>query len=775
MDEKENKPQEDKNPPEIAPEQGECPLLESQTPEGQGVTKSPSSDDNQSEEETPELQNKGNILLELKGFAKDLVTPPPTTMGKVAFYLFNLVIIPLWPVNIFYICKYLKKWLDEANQRVEPEPEPRPEKETWPPRGEILLGVTVPVTYEEKNDPDYQPDWVLLDCERRERHAYFLGGSGLGKTNAIFKFFEDDVLEGESCCVVDFDGDLVDRALMVLANAASPQEWEEDLFLLDMREKDYIVSFNPLLGSGSAHERALLLHSIIKHQSDSWGIQLSDTLSHSLVALAEGRWSLLELRPLLSNARFRDMVLEQTTDSEALGFFNKEYNHYSKAKQMEMSRAVFNKVSPLIAIPELRLIFGQRESISLSELIDERKEMVMLLAFPSAHYREAAHLAGGLFLGAMEAAIFNRSHQLEKDRQRLYLYIDEFGSIANNDFETLISKGRRFKLGLRLSHQNLSQLSPMLRQCIAQSVPNRFYFQLAADDAKAVAQEILSNKFENSREIRETLMRQKIGQAIFARSGLSSKPMQFLQHKDPKVTAKEIAAVKAASFSQFARPRVDVERELKERQQYIDSLEEGPLPGRRRGSQSPPRTKPDVETNMDAMPIPPEAPGAVPSSEEDHSGVNDSDYPETDAQEKASTDPNKIEPTYTIFHTKQTKFKPEDEENPSKHARQEGSEGKWESSEPANDIMLPPKPRSKNVKKRASSQKSDSKKSDSKKSDSQKSDTQNEKAQPEEQAESQTKPQTEDGAPESVAPEKAAEKSSQPISEAKDSGENKEQ
>ena len=70
---------------------------------------------------------------------------------------------------------------------------------------------------------------------------------------------------------------------------------------MDLREADHVVGFNPLLGETDVYSRALHLLSVLKYQSDSWGVQLEETLRNCLLALAETGWSLLEIEPLLTN------------------------------------------------------------------------------------------------------------------------------------------------------------------------------------------------------------------------------------------------------------------------------------------------------------------------------------------------------------------------------------------------------------------------------------------------------------------------------------------
>ncbi|MBV9470992.1 MAG: type IV secretion system DNA-binding domain-containing protein, partial [Abitibacteriaceae bacterium] len=142
---------------------------------------------------------------------------------------------------------------------------------------------------------------ATISPEARRRHLYVLGATGTGKTNLFLRLIESDIAHQRAFCVIDLRGDLVDRILPRLAETAPPAAWRERLLLIDLRHSEDIVGFNPLLGEGDVYNRALHILSVLKQQSESWGVQLEESLRNCLIALAEAGWSLLEIEPLLTN------------------------------------------------------------------------------------------------------------------------------------------------------------------------------------------------------------------------------------------------------------------------------------------------------------------------------------------------------------------------------------------------------------------------------------------------------------------------------------------
>jgi hypothetical protein len=409
---------------------------------------------------------------------------------------------------------------------------------------------------------------VALWPEARLRHLYVLGATGTGKTNLLLRLIESDIKNRRAFCVIDLRGDLVDRILLRLANSAPPEAWRERLLLMDLRDSERVVGFNPLLGEGDVYNRALHLLAVLQRQAGSWGVQIEDTLRNCLFALAETGWSLLEVEPLLTNAAFRAQVLRQVTDTQVKSFFRR-FDAMSSASQVSWAQAALNKLSPLLSIPSLRLTFGQRQTVSFRRLLDKQPGMIVLVALAVDRLHEAARLTGGMVVSSFQTAIMSRADQPESERVPVHLYVDEFESMATDRFEAIVAEGRRFGLGLTLSHQNITQLSPNLRHVLRNNVHTQAYFQTGALDARELAKEIGGGK--SSSEVLAALMAQGVGQAYLVRRSQPSARIQVLHCPDPRVTPEQVRAVRAASAATYARVRADVEKELSERDGQINS------------------------------------------------------------------------------------------------------------------------------------------------------------------------------------------------------------
>jgi len=477
------------------------------------------------------------------------------------------------------------------------------------------------------------PPLVALSPQERLRHLYILGATGTGKTNLLLRLIESDIAQGRSLCVVDLRGDLIDRVLLRLAVAAPPRLAERLLFL-DLRDERFAVGFNPLQGEGDIYNRALHVLAVIKTQSESWGVQLEETLRNCLLALACSGWTLLEIEPLLTNRSFRVQVMAHVEDARVRSFFER-FNSFSPAQQTTWTLAVLNKVSPLISLPTLRRVFGQRQALPLRAMLDGAPGQVILVFLAVDRLHEAARLAGGLFVSTFQSVIMARSDRPEAARIPVNLYVDEFETMASDRFESIVAEGRRFGLGLTLCHQNNHQLGTGLRHALRNNVHSQFYFQTGALDAAELAPEIGGS--ETREQVRETLMSQGVGQAFLVRRGQPSVRVQVLPCPDPSATREQVEAIKRAAQSRFSQPVGEIDRELSEREARCNQKPTS-SPSMRNTSRS--------GSNPPADPASPSATGSAGAKENQAT------------LEQATPEPaNAPRPTYEIRHEKLDRFR----------------------------------------------------------------------------------------------------------------------
>ena len=172
-------------------------------------------------------------------------------------------------------------WYNQARHRRE-----RRQTKDDPPSQEVAVGDTLSIghvlpwtpaapagAFAARPLPSQSSQPVSLPLAARRRHLYAIGATGSGKTNFLLRLIENDLARRQSLCVIDLRGDLVDRVLLRIAAREDASALGRKLLLLDMRQSEQVVGFNPLLGEGDAYGRAFHVLSVLKANADSWGVQ----------------------------------------------------------------------------------------------------------------------------------------------------------------------------------------------------------------------------------------------------------------------------------------------------------------------------------------------------------------------------------------------------------------------------------------------------------------------------------------------------------------------
>ena len=81
-------------------------------------------------------------------------------------------------------------------------------------------------------------------------------------------------------------------------------------------------------------------------------------------------------------------------------------------------------------------------------------------------------------------------HAAQKAKKPVTLYVDEFARFATDSFATILSESRKFGLSLVLAHQYLGQVPEPVRQAVFGNVRHYTAFNLGAEDAPMVADEL---------------------------------------------------------------------------------------------------------------------------------------------------------------------------------------------------------------------------------------------------------------------------------------------
>jgi hypothetical protein len=331
---------------------------------------------------------------------------------------------------------------------------------------------------------------VLLPCHfdaaHLTRHVHIVGKTRMGKSTLLQAFLAG-LLDDSAFCLLDPHGDLAQWALSVI-----PPHRLDDVVYLDAADPDYAPALNLVscaIPEPCRPRVASALLSAFRHiWAESWGPRLEYILYHALrTLLGAQNVSLVALPRLLTDEAFRASLVKQCRDPFIRAFWRNEYEAWDKRFRQEAIAPIQNKLGQLVAVPQLRHIFGQvKLKVDFAEVLREGRILIVNLAKGSLG-EDAARIIGSLLVSSLCAAAMERGVLAAQDRRDFTLILDEAQSFLSDALVTLLSESRKFGLGMVLCHQYLAQLPPTVQAAVLGNVGGSFAFRVSGDDAETLS------------------------------------------------------------------------------------------------------------------------------------------------------------------------------------------------------------------------------------------------------------------------------------------------
>jgi len=174
---------------------------------------------------------------------------------------------------------------------------------------------------------------------------------------------------------------------------------------------------------------------------------------------------------------------------------------------------------------------------------------------------ETATLLGCLVLTSLWQAATERAGVSMAERHPFGLYVDEVQDLAAAPipWDEMFAQGRKYGLSLTVAHQNLDQLPKELREVMLANARSKAVFALSPTDAKVM--ERLFGPALTAADL-QALDAYSIAASIALDDGGTAPPVT-LTTPPPPSPAGVATAVREGSRRRFARPRAEVEANLR--------------------------------------------------------------------------------------------------------------------------------------------------------------------------------------------------------------------
>jgi type IV secretory pathway TraG/TraD family ATPase VirD4 len=322
----------------------------------------------------------------------------------------------------------------------------------------------------------------------RRAHMYVIGKTGTGKSTLLETMMRQDIQAGDGFALLDPHGDLIERVL-----AAIPEARKRDLIYFNVPDTTQPLGFNPLERVPPA-QRALaasyLLEAFKKLWAQFWGPRSEHILRNALFALLEQpQATLADVLRLFDDATFRKTVADRVANAQVRRFWLKEYESYPARLRADSIAPIQNKIGAFLADTRLKDILTQTKSaFDLRKVMDEGQILLVNLAKGKIG-EDTASLLGALLVTRFAVSALSRADTPEEKRRPFYLYLDEFHTFTTLSIASMLSELRKYRVGMILAHQYISQLDEKVCDAILGNVGTMISFRLGAQDAKVFKKE----------------------------------------------------------------------------------------------------------------------------------------------------------------------------------------------------------------------------------------------------------------------------------------------
>lgn len=355
---------------------------------------------------------------------------------------------------------------------------------------------------------------VKLTLPYRERHVYIIGKSGSGKTNLLRTMILQDIGAGAGIGVLAPEQEMLTDELLPYI----PDHRLDDVIYLNPADTDCPVTFNPLhLDEGEDIDLKVdEVVTIFQRVLGDTGPRMAEILRQALYLLiARPGSTLLDVERLLdrSDGSFRKEVIQSCREPEAAQWWQEVYPSFPKDAHLPITNRLGRFLHPRSI---RRLLCTPGKSLDFGLAMDEGKIVLCNLS-DGILGEQNSQILGQLIVSKFQLAVMGRARQPKGSRRPFYLYLDEFQTFtgaAGASYEKMLSRARKYKLGLILAHQQTGQISSSLLKEILGNVSTTICFLISREDALRFSKEFVTHASGELTTIpEEEFLRLRVGQA----------------------------------------------------------------------------------------------------------------------------------------------------------------------------------------------------------------------------------------------------------------------
>lgn len=310
-------------------------------------------------------------------------------------------------------------------------------------------------------------------------HTAIVGKSGSGKSNLIHQMELQDIKSGAGVAIIATHQE---DALYPLSFI--PPERIDDVVIIDATDDTYLPCINPLavdLDNKQEVNRAIekTVDLFTSHIPSSYaGPRFKNMARNGLrLIMNKGNKPIPYIGQLKDAFTEPDIVKKHLKYCDDKNVFNYWVKEFAPAQRSNDEPAVtswfLSKVDYFVSNRTLAALFGaHKKTIDFKDIVRNNK-ILIVLAPENYIGHDAAMFIKTMVISELKEAIITRvdnengngvirnSHKSNFNNRQIdpfYIYIDEFGEVANDEFCKIFSQIRKFNAGIIVGFQNFDQL-----------------------------------------------------------------------------------------------------------------------------------------------------------------------------------------------------------------------------------------------------------------------------------------------------------------------------
>ncbi|HEY5713773.1 MAG TPA: type IV secretion system DNA-binding domain-containing protein [Candidatus Gracilibacteria bacterium] len=338
---------------------------------------------------------------------------------------------------------------------------------------------------------------IYMNHEDRFRHFYVIGQTGTGKSSIFQQMIRQDFQNGMGVCVVDPHGSLIEDLLPHV-----PKDRVDDVIIFDPSDTERPLGIN-LLEAESEEEMDMValdaMNIMLKiFDEETFGPRIQDYFRNGVLTLMsdpEGG-AITDVMRLFTDDGFQKAKVKHVTNPVVKSFWTNQMAKTGAREKGEIIPYFAAKFGQFVTNGLMRNIIGQtKSSFDFSAAMNGQKILLMNLSKGTTGDINSK-LLGLIITSKIQIAAMRRQKMKKEERKDFFMYIDEFQNYVSDSIESILSEARKYRLGLCMAHQYISQIDQSgkkggvnLKDAVFGNVGTIMCYKIGAQDTEIMSKE----------------------------------------------------------------------------------------------------------------------------------------------------------------------------------------------------------------------------------------------------------------------------------------------